>query len=224
VFSVGKDAGDDCDRWLRNFSGWDRSALSPVESGALVPPPDLAPSEAPVSAAPASPSPSPVPPPLTESFTSTVHGISMSYPKGWTARAATEPWTERPGVVQFLDPGYDVLQDAVHDGELFLWVTSRPIGESTPEDWLAEMMAKWECTATETIAVNGATGLIGAEGCYELAAVTSAGRGYEIGLYHGSSGERQPDPSYDRAWFEEVLATVQLQPEDAVDVVPSAAP
>jgi hypothetical protein len=25
---------------------------------------------------------------------------------------------------------------------------------------------------------------------------------------------------YDRAWFKEVLATVQLQPEDAVDVAP----
>jgi hypothetical protein len=43
VFSIGKSPGDDCDRFLGNFSGWDRSALSPAESGALVPPPDLAP-------------------------------------------------------------------------------------------------------------------------------------------------------------------------------------
>jgi hypothetical protein len=27
---------------------------------------------------------------------------------------------------------------------------------------------------------------------------------------------------YDRAWFEEVLATVKLHPEDAVDAAPSA--
>jgi hypothetical protein len=43
VFSIGKGAGEDCDSFVGNFSGWDRSALSPAESGALVPPPDLAP-------------------------------------------------------------------------------------------------------------------------------------------------------------------------------------
>ena len=46
----------------------------------------------------ASPEPSPSPPasapPLTQSFTSTQHGISVSYPEGWTAQAATEPWTD----------------------------------------------------------------------------------------------------------------------------------
>jgi hypothetical protein len=117
-----------------------------------------------------------------------------------------------------------VLHDPVHSGELFLWITSQPVGDTTPEDWLAAMMAGWECTTTEPIAVDGATGLIAAEGCHELAFVTTSDRGYEIGLYHGSSGERQPDPSYDRAWFEEVLATVDLRPEDAVDVAPSATP
>jgi hypothetical protein len=151
-----------------------------------------------------------------------MHGISLSYPAGWTARAATEPWTDRPGEPQFIHPGYDVLKDPAHEGELFLWITSRPIGDSTPEEWVAATTA--ECTTTEPIAVDGATGLIGATGCYEFAAVTSAGRGYEIGLYHGGSGERQPVPTYDRAWFEEVLATVQLHPEDAVDVAPSATP
>jgi hypothetical protein len=188
-------------------------------------PESAAPSEAPASAAAGSAAPSPTAASaLTQHFTSTVHGISLSYPEGWTARAATEPWTEQPGVPQVLHPGFDVLQDPVHDGELFLWITSRPIGDSTPEDWLAEMMAGWECTTTEPIAVDGATGLIATEGCYELAAVTTAGRGYEIGLYTGSTGERQPDPYYDRAWFEDVLATVQLHPEDADDGAPSATP
>ena len=45
-----------------------------------------------------SPEPSPSPPasapPLTQSFTSTQHGISLSYPEGWTAQAATGPWTD----------------------------------------------------------------------------------------------------------------------------------
>jgi hypothetical protein len=196
---------------------------SSVGGPASEPPPSATPSEAPASAAAVSAAPSSAsPPPLTQSFTSAMHGISLSYPAGWTARAATEPWTDRPGEPQFIHPGYDVLKDPAHDGELFLWITSRPIGDSTPEEWVAATTA--ECTTTEPIAVDGATGLIGATGCYEFAAVTSAGRGYEIGLYHGGSGERQPDPTYDRAWFEEVLATVQLHPEDAVDVAPSATP
>ena len=36
-----------------------------------------------------SPSPPASPPPLTQSFTSTQHGISVSYPEGWIARAAS---------------------------------------------------------------------------------------------------------------------------------------
>ena len=54
--------------------------------------------EASVAEPTASPEPSPSPPasapPLTQSFTSTQHGYSVSYPEGWTAQAATEPWTE----------------------------------------------------------------------------------------------------------------------------------
>ena len=154
-------------------------------------------------------------PPLTESFTSSVHGISVSYPEGWTARAATEPWTDRPGVPQYLDPGYDVLQDPVLTDHLFLHIASQPIGDSTPEDWVAAHMASYGCTTTEPIAVDGATGLIGANDC-DTVAVTSAGRGYQISL---SASDDDPDlvALYDRAWFEEVLATVQLDPESAVD-------
>jgi hypothetical protein len=196
------------------------SPTANVGGPASQPPASAAPSEAPASAEPLPVSP----PPLTESFTSTQHGIALSYPEGWTARAATEPWTEQPGVPQFLHPGFDVLLDPVHDGELFLWITSRPTGDSTPEDWVATAMAEWECTTTEPIVVDGAAGMIAATGCHELAAVTTAGRAYEIGLYHGSSGERRPDPTYSRAWFEEVLATVQLHPEDALDAAPSATP
>ena len=159
-------------------------------------------------------------PPLTQSFTSTLHGISLSYPEGWTARAATEPWTDRPGVPEYLDPGFDVLQDPALGDHLFLAIVSKPIGDSTPAEWVAARMAG--CTTTEPIAVDGATGLIGANDC-NMVAVTTAGRGYSITLYAS-----QDDPSavapYDRAWFEEVLATVQLQPEDAVDVAPSSSP
>ena len=119
-------------------------------------------------------------------------------------------------------PQVDLLYDPTLTTDLFLAIASQPIGDSTPEDWIAAQMASDEgCgTTTEPIAVDGATGLIGVEGC-TVAVVTTAGRGYWIQLYTG----RAARPSlYDRAWFEEVLATVQLQPEDAVDVAPSASP
>jgi hypothetical protein len=163
------------------------------------------------------PSPSPISaPPLTQSFTSTVHGISVSYPEGWTARAATEPWTNGTFSSGFVDPHLDVLQDPVLTDHLFLRIASQPIGDSAAEDWIAAQMAGEDgCTTTEPIVVDGATGLIGGESC-DVAVVTTAGRGYAIAL---SASDDDPDAvaPYDRAWFEEVLATVQLHPEDAVD-------
>lgn len=202
--------------------------LGPPAPGGVGGAPSASPSPTPAPTATLQPSPSPIAaPPLTQNFTSQMHGISVSYPEGWIARAATEPWTDLgPDVPQFLHPGFDVLQDPVRNDELFLYITSQPVGDSTPEDWVAASLAAWRCTTTEPIAVDGATGLIGADDCH-IVAVTTAGRGYWIGLYTPYSGVGDIPPadfSYDRAWFEEVLATVQLQPEDAVDVAPSASP
>ena len=70
--------------------------------------------------------------------------------------------------------------------------------------------------------MDAASGLIGAADC-NMAAVTTGGRGYIIWLYT-SGDEAWLSSTYDRAWFEEVLATVQLQYEDAVGVPPSASP
>jgi hypothetical protein len=183
--------------------------------------PSASPSITPAPTATTEPSPSPMSaPPLTQRFTSTQHGISMSYPEGWTARAATGPLTDRPSVPQFLDPGWDVLHDPVLTDHLFLASASNPIGESTPEEWVAAQMAGHGCTTTEPIAVDGATGLIGAGDCNAVA-FTTAGRGYQMFLLRSDDNPVAVAP-YDRAWFEEVLATVQLQPEDAVDVAPSA--
>ena len=160
------------------------------------------------------PTPSPslaIPPPLTQRFTSTQHGISLSYPEGWTAQAATEPWTTSPFPLLFGSPEVDTLYDPTLTSSLFLIIASQPIGDSTPEDWLAEQMASPDegCDTTEPVTVDGGTGLIG---CTQ-AVVTAAGRGYWIQLYTGDGAPA----TYDLAWFEEVLATVQLLPEDAVD-------
>jgi hypothetical protein len=158
--------------------------------------------------------PSPVSaPPLTQSFTSTLHGISLSYPQGWTAQPATEPWRDSTFPLEWSEPHADWLYAS---GNLFLVVASQPIGDSTPGDWVVEQMGSGEgCPATEPIAVDGATGLIGAEGC-DVAVVTTAGRGYWIQLYTSGDDPAAVAP-YDRAWFENFLGTVQLHEEDAVD-------
>ena len=202
------------------------SPSSGVGGPASQPPASVAPSEAPPSAAPASAAPSPVsPPPLTETFTSQMHGISMSYPEGWITRAATEPWPGTGGP-HFPDPYADVLYDPVNENLSFI-LGSRPIGDSTPADWIAKSIADDDdCSTTEPITVDGATGLIGADDCHYVY-VTTAGRGYRIRLYTPYSGPGEVPPAdfpYDRAWFEEVLATVQLNPENAVDAAPSTTP
>jgi hypothetical protein len=160
------------------------------------------------------PPPSPVAaPPLTQTFTSRMHGISVSYPAGWTARAATEPWTDRPGVPQFIHPGFDVLKDPVRDGELFLYIASRPTGKSTREDWADWITMGGRCPTSEPMAIDGATGVIGCSSVH----LTTAGREYLLGLYSPRINEAPgAEASRYRAWFEEVLGTVQLHPEDAV--------
>ena len=161
----------------------------------------------------ASPEPSPSPPPpLTQSFTSTLHGISLSYPEGWFSKAATEPWTG--GQTLFREPPADFLYDPTLNDHLFLFIASQSIGDSTPDDWVAQQLAGYGCTESEPTTVDGATGLIGAD-C-NVAAVTTDGRGYLVALYT-SSDEPWLSSTYNRAWFDELLATVQLHPEDAVD-------
>jgi hypothetical protein len=169
---------------------------------------------------PAAPTPTPLSaPPLTQAFTSSVHGFSVLYPERWTARAATQPWTAGTSLFPFNDPQAraDFLYDKTVEDSLFLAFGSQPIGDSTLEDWIVKTGAEAEhCPPTEPITVGGASGRIGSVGECHLALVTTDGRGYWISLYRGDV-----DPStfaaYDRAWFEEVLATVQLHPEDAVD-------
>jgi hypothetical protein len=115
-----------------------------------------------------------------------------------------------------------VLRDPVQDDHLFLDITSRPIGDATPEAWAAERLGGDDCAPAEPIIVDGANALIGVNDC-DVVAVATASRGYLIELYTSNDDPGAVAP-YDRAWFEKVLATVRLQPEDAVDVVPSATP
>lgn len=185
-----------------------RPGNAPGVGQAVTPSPEASPT------ATGRPSPSPTSaPPLTQQFTSTLKGFSMSYPEGWTAQAATEPWT---GIqANFGDPPADFLYDPALTDHLFLSIASRPIGESTPDEWVAQELTLHECTESEPTVVDAAAGLIGAADC-NVAAVTTDGRGYVFALYT-SGDEPWLSTTYDRAWFEEVLATVQLHPGDAVD-------
>jgi len=198
------------------------SPSSNVGGPASQPPASAAPSEAAASAAP-----SPVsPPPLTQTFTSQMHGFSMSYPEGWIAQAATEPWTDGTHHPNFTDSFADDLYDPALSDHLFLSFTSQPLGDSTPDEWVAEQMGgacsdTEPISATEPIEVDGAAGLI--RDCDLMVAVTTASRGYWI-ILRASQDDPSAVAAYDRAWFEEVLATVQLQPEDALDAAPSATP
>ena len=128
----------------------------------------------------------------------------------WTAEAATEPWTEPAFPLLLGAPHADFLYDPALESDLFLTIASQPIGDSTPDDWVADQLASEEgCGTTEPITVDVGTGQIGCS----LAVVTTGDRGYWIQLYTGNSAPA----AFDRAWLEEVLATVQLQPEDASD-------
>ena len=154
--------------------------------------------------------------PLTQSFTSTLHGISMLYPEGWTAKAATEPWTAGTSLFPFGEPRADFLYDTTLQDSLF-----RPSARSRSAT-RRPRIGSWRwgrariLPATDPITVGGASGRIGSGGSCQLAVVTTDGRGYWISLYRGDVNASNVAP-YDRAWFEEVLATVQLNPEDAVD-------
>ena len=174
--------------------------------------PSPSPSPSPSPAASASPGPSVSPlPALTETFTSAMHGISVSYPSGWKLQPATEPWIS--GVVQGASPFADVIYEKESDSP-FIAVASQPLAGKTLDSWATDYLAQLNCVPTEPVTVDGASGVLSdcQEGPHALVSV--GGRGYLIWLY------RVDDPD----WFSEILATVQLHPEDALDAAPSTSP
>ena len=182
-----------------------------------------------VGAAPtASPSPSSVPssspsaaasmaPPLSETFTSPSNGISIAYPSGWSTRPATEPWTTT-GWPNYPEATGDVIYDPVLEDHLFIGVAAQPLVGKDGGQWASDILAAEDCVPSAPATIDGATGLL-AVGC-DAAAVTLDGRGYLVVLYT-SNDEAWLAEVYDRAWFEELLATIDLRPEDAASTAPS---
>jgi hypothetical protein len=163
------------------------------------------PSASPTASASPSASPLPSPPPLTETYTSAVHGLSISYPAGWTTVPATDPAsTAEPG---FLSPAGDFLYDPELEDHLFLALGSASLDGQAGEAWATgELQEEADCPAEpERIAVDGAPGVI----CGTLALTWLGDRGYSIWLYT-SGDEPETGEIYDQAWFEDVLATIQL--------------
>lgn len=193
------------------FAIWQLGAPGP--GGQPTPSPTPAPTAVPTAVATVRPTLAGyIPPALSGTFTSDIHGLSISYPEGWTTEAATAVWTTSGGPFSFGDSSADYIFDPQRESNLFLALASQPLGGMTFAEWSTSgLLANEGCGSTsEPVVVDGANGIV----CGNLALVSSGDRGYVIKLY---TGDDQDLSSFDdAAWFEEVLATAQLRPTDAV--------
>ena len=169
----------------------------------------------------AGPSPTPIPtptvapsaaqaPPLTETFTSNMHGISLSFPTGWAVTQATTPWTGT-ALPRFQETSGDIVYDPILDDHLFLMIASQPLDGAPGPAW-ADTIVDDPCETSEPITVDGAEGRL--IPCRPRAMFWGEDRGYVVLLHH-SSDEPGLDEVSDAAWFQEVLASVQIRPSDA---------
>ncbi|HET9457278.1 MAG TPA: hypothetical protein VFO78_08050 [Candidatus Limnocylindrales bacterium] len=198
-----------------------RPGSSPGVGGPIVTP-SPTPAPSPSATLPPLPTPSPYEPPaLTETFTSDIHGMSISYPAGWSSQAATVPWTTS-SLPLFREPAGDYLYEPSRTDHLFLGIVSKALADTSFDEWAADLLGANGCPGSSApIVVDGAAGVIAPE-C-TLAVVSSEGRAYVFAL--NASDDFADLRAFDsRAWFEEILATAQLQPADAVDAAPSGAP
>ena len=158
-----------------------------------------------------------MPPPLSQTFTSLKNGISIDYPAGWRTRPATQPWTTTTWP-SFEDPAGDLMYDPSLEAHLFILLASQPLAGKTGAEWAADTLAPEECGGTEPATIDGAFGLAAVE-C-DVAAVGIDGRGYFI-MFYTSGDDPWVGEVYDRAWFEQLLSTIDLRPEDVASAVPS---
>lgn len=199
--------------------GW--RMLSPSSPSGVGSPPTASPSVTPNP----SPSPSPDssgPPPLSSTFTSTMHGFSIAYPTGWLTTPATEPM-KAPGL-SFTTPDLDWIYDGRYTSDLFLAMGSQPLAGKAPDTWMSDFLSTFDdgCGAPRVpITVDGTNGVICAGNLFVTAV---GGRGYFVRSYTGSELTPADATAYDETWFRSVLATLQLHPENAVDTAPSTSP
>ena len=198
------------------------TSLNPNQGGvggvpSTVPSPTVAPTATPVPTA--IPTSAPTIPPLTGQFTSAIYGFSISYPETWGVRPAVFHWTSGFPDWSASEGDGDLLHDSEQPGSYFLVLASQPLGDRTPAEWEADVWqsviaddpAAAACQATAApITIDGVNGIIACD--YVL--VADGGRGYYIYM-NVSSDDPAVANMYDRAWYESVLATMDLRPEDA---------
>jgi hypothetical protein len=105
-------------------------------------------------------------------------------------------------------PFGDIIEDGSMSDTAFLALASQPLGGRSFDQWVADDPAFAEWGPAEPVVVDGAQGVVGS-GC-SLALVAADDRGYLIWLYRID----------DHDWSQEILATVQLNPETALDAAP----
>ncbi|MEA2576691.1 MAG: hypothetical protein QOD78_279 [Chloroflexota bacterium] len=164
------------------------------------------------------------PPALTGTYTSARYGFTIAYPAGWVTRPATDTWTT--GVPDFGSTTGDVIYDPALQDHLWIMVASQPLADGkTATQWVADLLSGLGggglCDGTPVpVTIDGNDG----RQCGSpAAAVAAGGRGYAIVLYV-SLDDPSVAAAYDQAYFDEILATLKLQPQNAVDSVPSASP
>jgi hypothetical protein len=152
-------------------------------------------------------------PALTGTFTSDLYGLSVSYPQGWETHAAKETWTggELP---RFGDPAGDFMFDTTLQDHLFVAVGSQPLAGTRLDQWLRDFLSDEGCMVSGPVEVDGRDGFMFRD-C-DVALVQSDGRGYIVGIW-ASDDDPQVRGLNTRLLLEQILRTVQLHPEDAVE-------
>ena len=181
--------------------------------------PSPSPSPSPTPVPLPTPTPLPTPAALTKTFTSPLNKIAIDYPEGWTVQPATQASTGAEG--NFGDPNIDTIYEPRLQDHLFVAIRSSPLGDQTPEAWLAAQAVATECPSTGPATIDGIAGRIGTD-C-DVALVVKGDRGYVIHLYT-SGDEAWIGQVYNHAWFLDVLATVKLDPASAGGASASPSP
>ena len=160
---------------------------------------------------------------FTQRFDSPLNGLSIGYPAGWKTRAATEPWG---GKIAFDAPDVDVIFDPKLREHLYLAVVSMPLG------------SKWDSASRQQdrpslgLCDTGGAGGTGNgfqgnpawfQDCYEphgegghIVLFSTATRGYVIYIHVPDKPQSPQQARYAR-WFSEILRTVVLSPDEAVN-------
>ncbi|MES2209585.1 MAG: hypothetical protein V4515_05295 [Chloroflexota bacterium] len=164
-------------------------------------------------------------PPLTETYVSARNGFSVRYPAGWTVTPATASWPANA----FLPYGHPALDTIARPGEARLMVASQALGNGqTEEQWLAAFFRPYtggepcggDRSTWPRLEIDGALGYLDAADCLVPidsrisirdvgfdALVFSGGRVYQFGF----------DGDVDLAYFKALLATVRLDPSQAIN-------